>query len=149
MRIVLRAIHRWGGIASTAELAASGVERQLLDIAVMYGRVVRVKKGLWADPEIPAEVVAAYRAGGRLACVSALAYHGVIEQPECGIHICAPEWVSRWRAPRPDATVTRHWSRRPVAGDRFAVSVQVAWAQFALCRGVAGRDVRLRRTDSL
>ena len=145
----MKAIQRWGGIASTRELAASGIERQQLDIAVMYGRVVRVKKGLWADPCIPADVVTAYRAGGRLACVSALAYHGVIEQPDCGIHIAAPDWVSRWRAPRPDVAVTRHWSRRPVAGDRFAVSVEVAWAQFALCRGVAGRDVRLRRTDSL
>jgi hypothetical protein len=149
MKMVLKAINRWGGIASTRELAASGVERQLLDIAVMYGRVVRVKKGLWADPAIPPEVVAAYRAGGRLACVSALAYHGVIERPDCGIHIAAPDWVSKWRAPRPRVAVTRHWSRRPVPGDRFAVSVETAWAQFALCRGVAGRDVRLRRTDSL
>jgi hypothetical protein len=34
-------------------------------------------------------------------------------------------------------------------GDRMAVTPQDAWAQFALCREVAGRDVRLRQPDSL
>jgi hypothetical protein len=51
-------------------------------------------------------------------------------------------WRPRGRRER----VVRHWSRRPIEGDRLAVSAQAAWAQFALCRAVAGRDVRLRRT---
>ena len=147
MQFVLAAIDRWGGIASTAELAASGVERSLLDIAVMYGNVIRVKKGLWGRPDLPPEVIAAHRAGGRLACVSALAFHGVIE-PVDGLHIAAPFDVTKWK-PTPRRDVVRHWSRRALPGDKFAVTEQVAWAQFALCRGVAGRDVRLRRTDSL
>ena len=150
MEFVLDALERLGGIASTGELARSGVDRQLLDIAVMYGRIVRIRRGLWAHPSVPGEAIAAHRAGGRLACVSALAFHGVIEPPLGGcLHIAAPEWVSKWRSPRADSSVVRHWSRRPIAGDRFAVSAAEAWAQFALCRAVAGRDLRLRRTDSL
>lgn len=146
MQIVLKALERRGGIASTREMNASGVERQLLDIAVMYGTIVRIKRGLWALPSVRPEAIAAHRAGGRLACVSALAYHGVIDDPPGGIHISAPAWVSKWHSPRMDPAVVRHWSRRRIAGDRFAVSVAEAWAQFALCRAVAGRDVRLRRT---
>jgi hypothetical protein len=147
MQFVLAAIDRWGGIASTSELAASGVDRSLLDIAVMYGKVIRVKKGLWSRPELPDDVLAAHRAGGRLACVSALAFHGVI-QPVEGLHVAAPFDVTKWK-PRIKPGVVRHWSRRALPGDKLAVSVEVAWAQFALCRAVAGRDVRLRRTDSL
>ncbi|HEX7835640.1 MAG TPA: hypothetical protein VF479_09260 [Pseudolysinimonas sp.] len=147
MQFVLAAIDRWGGIASTSELAASGVERSILDIAVMYGKVIRVRKGLWSRPELPREVLDAHRAGGRLACVSALAFHGVIE-PVDGLHVAAPFDVTKWK-PRPRRDVVRHWSRRPIPGDKLAVTVEAAWAQFALCRAVAGRDVRLRRTDSL
>jgi hypothetical protein len=148
MQFVLAAIDRWGGIASTAELAASGVERSLLDIAVMYGNVIRVKKGLWSRPELPDDVLAAHRAGGRLACVSALAFHGFIEPVE-GLHVAAPYDVTKWNPGFAGPGVVRHWSRRALPGDRLAVSVETAWAQFALCRAVAGRDVRLRRTDSL
>jgi hypothetical protein len=148
MQFVLAAIDRWGGIASTAELAASGVDRTFLDIAVMYGRVIRVKKGLWSRPELPDDVLAAHRAGGRLACVSALAFHGVIE-PVDGLHVAAPFDVTKWKPGAARPGVVRHWSRRALPGDRLAVSAETAWAQFALCRAVAGRDVRLRRTDSL
>jgi len=148
MQFVLAAIDRWGGIASTAELAASGVDRSFLDIAVMYGNVLRVKKGLWSRPELPPEAVAAHRAGGRLACVSALAFHGIIEPVE-GLHVAAPLNVTKWKPGESRLGVVRHWSRRALPGDRLAVSVETAWAQFALCRAVAGRDVRLRRTDSL
>lgn len=148
MKSVFRAIDRWGGIATTAELRASGVERSILDVLVMYGRVIRVRKGLWAKPHLPPDVLAAQRLGGRLACVSALAYHGVIEPVPGPLHVSAPEGVTKWRGRSARAAI-RHWSRRVHTGDRFAVSAEAAWAQFALCREVAGREVRLRRTDSL
>lgn len=149
LKLVLDAIDRWGGIASTRELEASGVDRSRLDVAVYYDRVIRVRKGHWARPGLPDEVLAAHRAGGRLACVSALAFHGVIEPVRGPLHIAAPDRVFKWRGGVRGADVVRHWSRRQLPGDRFAVSAEVAWAQFALCRRVAGRDVRLQRTDSL
>lgn len=146
MRYILDLIERCGGVASTHELAH--VPRNVLDVAAMYGTVLRVKKGLWAAPDLDPMVVAALRAGGRLACVSALEYHGVIE-PGHDLHICAPHGVVSWRPRGPRHGVVRHWSRRPAPGDRLAVSVETAWGQFALCRAVASRDVRLRGTDSL
>ncbi|MEO8262698.1 MAG: hypothetical protein ABI566_09025 [Pseudolysinimonas sp.] len=146
MQFILDLIERRGGLAYTREL--SRVPRNVLDVAAMYGTVLHVKKGLWALPTIDPQVVKAHRSGGRLACVSALVYHGVIE-PGHDLHICAPHGVTSWRPRGSRVGVIRHWSRRPVAGDRFAVSVEVAWAQFALCRAVAGRDVRLRQRDSL
>ena len=149
MQFVLDALERRGGVATTAELARLGVDRQRLDIAYMYRRIVRVKRGVWALPSIPPEVIVAHRAGGRLACVSALAFHGVIEETGTGLHISAPAWVTKWRSPRRSGHVVAHWSRSPATGDCRAVSVEAAWAQFALCRAVAGGDVRLRRTDSL
>ena len=146
VRIILDLIDRHGGIAYTREL--SRVPRNVLDVAAWYGTVLHVKKGVWAAPGLDPVVASAIRAGGRLACVSALAYHGVIE-PGHELHICAPLGVISWRPRGSRERVVRHWSRRPAPGDRIAVDVETAWAQFALCRAVAGRDVRLRRGDSL
>lgn len=121
-----------GGVAYTREL--SHIPRNVLDVYVMYGRVLRVKKGMWALPDLDPLAIAAIRAGGRLACVSALAYHGVIAREGAGLHICAPAGVANWR-PRPGkAPVVRHWSRAPQPGDRLAVTVEAAWAQWELSR---------------
>jgi hypothetical protein len=144
MQFVLDALEKRGGVATTGQLARLGVDRQRLDIAYMYRRIVRIKRGVWALPSVPPNVIAAHRAGGRLACVSALAFHGVIEDTHSGLHIAAPSWVTRWRSPQRADHIVAHWSRRRAAGDCLAVSVETAWAQFALCRAVAGRDVRLR-----
>ncbi|HTL40080.1 MAG TPA: hypothetical protein VL294_01245 [Pseudolysinimonas sp.] len=149
MSRILDAIDHFGGMASTGELASRGVERWELDIDVFYGKVLRIRKGLWARPGLSELAVQAQRAGGRLACVSALAYHGVIEPVPGTLHVAAPLWAASWRPGRPNADVIRHWSRNEQRGDRMAVAPEDAWAQFALCREVSGRDVRLRQTDSL
>jgi hypothetical protein len=149
VKLVIDALAACGGLATTAELAARGVERQQLDIAVMYSRVVRVRKGLWATLDLAPAALPALRAGGRLACVSALVFLGEIEDAGFPLHLAAPLGVTSWHPRRHRGAVVRHWSRRALPGDRLAVSAETAWAQFALCRAVAGRDVRLRRTDSL
>lgn len=146
MRFILDEIERHGGIAYTHELHR--VPRNVLDVAAMYGTVLHIKKGVWAAPDLDPLVVAAYRAGGRPACVSALVFHRVIEPGDHGLHVCAPHGVASWR-PRGRPGAIRHWSRTPLGGDRLAVDVDTAWAQFALCRAVASGDVRLRGTDSL
>jgi len=149
MQSVVNALVKCGGLATTAELAARGVERQQLDIAVMYRRVLRVRKGLWASLDLEPHALRALRAGGRLACVSALVHHGVIEDADFALHVSAPLGVTSWH-PRPRREgVVRHWSRNRLPGDRLAVDADTAWAQFALCRAVAGGDVLLRRPDSL
>lgn len=149
MQMVIDALRRFDGLATTAELRARGIERGMIDIAYMYGRVWRVRKGLWALPDIPRAVLAAQRAKGRLACVSALVFHGVIEDGGFKLHLSARIGQVSWHPVPERPEIVRHWSRTPLDGDRFAVSAEVAWAQFALCREVASGDVRLPQTDSL
>jgi len=115
----------------------------------LYRRVLRVKKGLWAVPGFAPEALPALRAGGRLACVSALVFLGEIDDAGFELHLAAPLGVTSWHPHRRSRDVVRHWSRSPLPGNRLAVDSDTAWAQFALCRAVAGRDVQLRRTDSL
>lgn len=147
MKLLLDLIERKGGIAYTHELAY--FPRNVIDVSAMYGLLLHVKKGVWALPTVDPLVVAGIRAGGRLACVSALAFHGVIETGTHQLHVSAPDGVVSWRPRGRREGVIRHWSRTPLPGDRLAVSAEAAWAQFALCREVHGRDVRLRRPDSL
>jgi hypothetical protein len=82
--------------------------------------------------------------GGRLACASALAHHGVGAAPDL-LHVLVDGNTPRLRDPdtgkpskSPDGTVI-HWARRPIDGDRVAVSVEEAHRQAARCRAV-GRD---------
>lgn len=140
---LLDEIERRGGIASTRELTRDRIDREFLLLAGQYGRILRVRKGWWAHPDLPAHLLEAHRAGGRLACVSALAHHGVIAPIDGRVHVSAPEGVRKWRPGRRRADVVRHWSRHPCPGDRMAVTVDAALAQFALCREVSSRDVRL------
>ncbi|MGE3194698.1 MAG: hypothetical protein AB7K08_14660 [Microbacteriaceae bacterium] len=149
MKPVIDALHRCDGLATTAQLRALGIHRGQIDIAYMYGRIWRVRKGMWCLPELPRPVLRAQRVKGRLACVSALAFHGVIEDDGGPLHVSARVGQVSWHPVPERDDVVRHWSRTRLGGDRFAVDVETAWAQFALCRAVASGDVRLRGTDSL
>ena len=149
MKPVIDVLREYDGLATTAQLRARGIDRGQIDIAYMYDRIWRVRKGLWCLPDIPRPVLRSQRVKGRLACVSALVYHGVFDADDGPVHVSARFGQVSWHPVPARDDVVRHWSRSPLAGDRFAVDVETAWAQFALCRGVAGRDVRLRRTDSL
>jgi hypothetical protein len=149
MHIVEKALRRSDGLATTQELKLRGVDRGMIDVAYMYGRIWRVRKGLWCLPELPRDVLRAQRAKGRLACVSALVHHGVIEDAGFELHVSAREGQVSWHPVAARDDVVRHWSREPLDGDRFAVTAQVAWRQFAVCRRVASADVRLVETDSL
>jgi len=122
-------------MATTAELTSQGIDRFQLDIAVMYDRVLRVRKGLWSLPETPSEIVAARRVGGRLACVSALAFHGMVEARETdGLHVEVPHNAPRLRHIEAERRrVVVHWTRHPVGGDRFVVPVAEALRQFERC----------------
>jgi hypothetical protein len=149
MQMVIDVLRHSGGLATTDELLMKGIDRGMIDIALMYGRIRRVRKGLWGVLDLPTAVIESQRVKGRLACVSALVHHEVIEEADFALHVSAPQGQVSWHPVPTRRGLVRHWSRAPLDGDRFAVSESVAWAQFALCRQVAGRDVRLRQPDSL
>jgi hypothetical protein len=74
--LLLDIIDRSGGIASKRQLVAWGVDASWIDLAAWYGRhVIRVRHGWFARSTEHPEVIRAWRVGGRLTCVSALAFH--------------------------------------------------------------------------
>lgn len=135
MNVVVDTLRRLGGMATTSELRSQGIDRFQLDIALMYDCVVRVRKGLWTLPETEPEIVSARRCGGRVACVSALAFHGLLEATaEDGLHIEVPHNASRLRHVEDRRRrIVVHWTRHPVGADRFVVPVAEAMRQFERC----------------
>ena len=73
------------GLVRTRELVGVGIDEEWIRIARNYGKLIHVRQGWWALPGTPEMLLRAWRAGGRLACVSALAFHGV--SLELGDHL--------------------------------------------------------------
>jgi hypothetical protein len=130
-------IRRLGGIARRGELLRMGHPRDFIDMTVIYRRnVICLRKGWYALRETPADVLAAWRSGGRLACVSAARYYG-FELPDAGrLHVSVPRNASRLPAAPP--TLVRHWTDdqtlegRP-GWARAAVPLAEALAQIRSC----------------
>jgi hypothetical protein len=117
------------GLVRTRELLAIWDEPEWIRIGRNYGKLVQARKGWWTLPGTPRDLLAAWRAGGRLACVSALAFHGVQLDVGGPLHI----EVSATSKGARDPDVVVHWSRDQANGDRRAVSVEVAWRQANRC----------------
>lgn len=123
-----------GGLARTYELYDAGYWQSMVQLHAGYKKILHVRKGWWATKDTPPDVIAARKAGGRLACVSALQYHGIGKGDDL-LHV-ALERSSRHPH---DPGVVAHWSRRTLAGTRAAVSVEVAVEQARRCRALVGR----------
>jgi len=131
--VITRRIQELGGIATTAELLSSGYSRRNIEAVVGYGRVIRVRRGVYALRELPPEILEACRIGGRLTCVSALAFHGIIHSADDALHVEVAANASRLRSPT--GSVVLHWSGAPAEGTRLVVGVGPALAQSARCHG--------------
>ncbi|WP_439565032.1 hypothetical protein [Microcella sp.] len=148
---VLQLLERTGGIVSTRELRAIGVDPTTLEFYRDRGSLQAVRQGWHCHPSVPEIVRLAWRFGGPLACVSALAFHNAISTDTAisaavigaHLHVClrdnaigAPspaQLAGRWGISEPLAPVI-HWSSRDAAsGDRRAVSRAVALRQADRC----------------
>lgn len=146
--LLLDVIDGQGGIASRRQLLAWGVDPGWIDVAAWYGRsVIRVRNGWFARPSENREVLRAWRVGGRLTCVSALAFHDGAEAGPV-LHVEVPGWSTQLRDPddhrkrlRPDTAVVVHWARHRGPGTRRAVSPEHAEAVAAVCGVRAGAAV--------
>jgi hypothetical protein len=107
-----------------------GVDGDVLDLGLYYQRILRVRIGWYALPDASPAVVAAVRAGGRLACVSALEWHEGRE-PSDPLHIVLNR-ASRARAVDPEIVI--HWSRRADDQSVAVVSVELARRQAERCQ---------------
>ncbi|WP_382305553.1 endonuclease domain-containing protein [Herbiconiux sp. UC225_62] len=78
MEPVIVLVTQLGGVASCGELMKLGTDRAGIDRSVRRGDLSRLRNGWVAVPQgAPSDVVAAVRAGGTLACVSALATRAI------------------------------------------------------------------------
>ncbi len=127
---VERDIAALGGLATTAELLARDHDAELLRILSRSGRIRRVRKGRYALADTPEPILRAWAAGGRLACLSALAYFEGRPIGEDPLHVGFPR---SFRGVRAGTHVIAHWSKRDPGGDRVAVSLQTASEQAARC----------------
>jgi hypothetical protein len=126
-------VDRLGGVASRDELLAAQLDPADIDMSLYYGKILRVRRGWYASVNAPAAALRALRVGGRLACVSALAWYDgeLVEEP---IHVLVRRGASRLG---PGAVV--HWTRRELGGSRLMVDEQVASVQAATCRAALSR----------
>ena len=145
---LLDTLDDFGGLAARRELESEGVDPEEITIAAWYGRrIIRVRKGWYARPDEPRDVLRAWRVGGRLTCVSALAFRHDDEAVEPVLHIEVPTNAARLRDPEeakrrlaPDAPVVVHWAEHPGPGDRRAVTAAYALQVAARC-GTRGAGV--------
>ena len=145
-----------GGIVSTRELRALGVDQTTLELYRDYAALQAVRQGWHCLPEVGTVHRLAWRFGGPLACISALAVHDArssgttIDEllPGTPLHVCLPSNAAR--VPTPTVLALRwgielplepiiHWSSRAYgSGDRRAVSRAVALRQADQCDRRAG-----------
>lgn len=138
-----RDIGALGGIAKLSELLDRGHHPEHVRISCNYGRIIRVRKGWYARRDAPSDAILAWRVGGRLACVSALHYLGLLDRP-AALHVAVRANASRLRAPRNarsrldalSAEVVVHWVS-DAGGDRVTVAPATALAQAAQCWATA------------
>jgi hypothetical protein len=119
-----------GGVAPRRQLLEMGVDPDWLDMGLYYRRIVPVRIGWYALPGTSRAVIAAVRAGGRLACVSALEYHEGRE-PEHPLHIVLPRNADHRRL---STDTIAHWTRGLIDGTHAAVSIELAHRQAERCR---------------
>ena len=136
-------VSRLGGLARTSELDRAGYWQSLVQLYSGYGTLVDAGHGWWATRDTPTDIVAARRAGGRLACASALAHYGLGTRSD-QLHIS----LSRSGKRPADPSIVVHWSRDPLPGDRRAVSVEVAHRQASRCTAPTGTLVDVSRPDN-
>jgi hypothetical protein len=150
-----RDIDLLGGIASKRELVARDNHAESIDVVAWYGRtVILVRKGWYARAGTAPEVLSAWALGGRLACVSALAFRGIVAPEELDaatLHVALARNAQRPKR-LPDNTIL-HWTdsvpfgHLPGAG-RSAVPIQGAMRQAMTCPGVSAR-VRLAAMNAV
>jgi very-short-patch-repair endonuclease len=96
---------------------------------VATGALVRLSRGWYAVPHVQAPLRSAVQAGGRLSCVSALAWHGVWTRAH-SVHISVPHGAHRGLMP----ALVVHWRHMPApTGATLVEGARDAFEQFAAC----------------
>lgn len=121
-----------GGIASRPEILVQGFTPDRIRFAVQCGSIQPLCRGWYGSRGLPQVAREAWRNGGPLACVSALAFRGLIEtRADEPVHVCRRTRGHRLR--HANAAVI-HWSDEALrSGSRLAVSAEIAARQATAC----------------
>jgi len=118
-------------IHTRTELFAAGMTRRAIESALQAGRLVRLRRGVYADADACEPVMSAALLGGPPACVSAARHHGLWT-------MAAPEPLHVGLSPRGHRRGTGwvpHWDHD--VADTFGVpAVAQTLRQILRCRGV-------------
>ncbi|WP_158862695.1 type IV toxin-antitoxin system AbiEi family antitoxin domain-containing protein [Leifsonia sp. AG29] len=96
----------FGGAASTRQLRAAGVSDRELTAAVKDGRLLRPRRGVYASPSAPLDVIMALEVGARLTCLSAARSYGLWAGTDTRTHVLFPPHAGR--AGKTGRDVVRH-----------------------------------------
>lgn len=114
-----------------------GLTRRALESFVDGGRLIRVRRGVFAAPGLPPDLLASARVGGPATCATALRALGAWTWPDDRLHVALPRGAHRTGPASPSTRI--HWRRRDA--DRMCLVVEPARAILDLiaCHGpVAG-----------
>lgn len=117
-----------------ADLLQRGISGRAITEAVRAGRLLRVRRGIYALPDTAEQLVAAVRVGGRISCLSLLQMIGVFVHLNACLHVDVPVDLSRSRCRRPDGA-RLHWSAdSKTSGDGHLASIEDAVRQSVRCQ---------------
>lgn len=117
---------------SAAALAERGLSRRVVGRMVEEGRLVRLRRGRYAEAGTRPDLVRAGRLGGRLDCLSLLSALGVFVM-SCGrLHIQITNGSSRLPARPQD--VVGHWRPTRARSDALAADLVEALARAVRCQ---------------
>lgn len=137
---VARLIRENSGALSYRALDAEGVPRSTVAEALESGRVTRIRRGWFAVPDTPADVVRAVRVGGVVTAASAARLDGLWLDHDPLLHVRVPRTSGRLRSPdaagvrlnRAEHRVCVHYRSDPPA-DRVRDPLPVALAEMLAC----------------
>lgn len=121
-----------GGAIRARELLSHGVDARSIRRAVAVGRILRLRSGLYADPDLPGPVRTALRHGGVLACVSVARSRGLWVLPlDQLVHVSLPP--NGHSHPHGGCTCVQHWNALQFSSTE--VSLVDALLQIRGCHG--------------
>ncbi|WP_255159198.1 type IV toxin-antitoxin system AbiEi family antitoxin domain-containing protein [Microcella humidisoli] len=105
------ALRAHGGVARAADLAHDQSGQRALRRAHSRGELSRLRRGVYALPELDADIRLAAAVGGRIAGVSALRHHGLWAPPgaRSPLHVEVADDVQERPAEAQGRTVLIHW----------------------------------------
>ncbi|WP_423190861.1 type IV toxin-antitoxin system AbiEi family antitoxin domain-containing protein [Agromyces ramosus] len=122
-----------GGIARRSDLRRMGLDDEAVRNLVAHGRLIRVRQAWYALPGTDLDAMRACSIGGRLACASALRFHGDPVEDAGILHVELPANATARRLEGDWEHVRLHQPRHPSGGNRAVVDPSAARRQWERC----------------